>query len=247
MGASGAGKTSLLNILSDRITTGKGGKVKGKILINDSVELKGAAFGALASYIMQDDVLFKSFSPREALTFAARLKLTNMSEAEQDMRVEELLTDLNLVTVADELIGGGKVKTISKSEIKRTAIGVELITDPALILLDEPTSGLDSFKALTIVKLMKSLARKHGKTVISTIHQPSSEAFALFDRLILMCDGYIVYQGLAKYSAQYFKSIGWEVPLHTNPADYYMAVLAISYPKNKQDLKKIKALKKNYD
>lgn len=62
-----------------------------------------------------------------------------------------------------------------------------------------------------------------------------------------MCDGYIVYQGLAKYSSQYFKSIGWEVPHHTNPADYYMTVLSISYPKNKADLKKIKALKKHYD
>ncbi len=139
------------------------------------------------------------------------------------------------------------MKPISKSEMKRTAIGVELITDPMLVLLDEPTSGLDSHKALSIVKLLKNLARKRGKTVVSTIHQPSSEAYACFDRLILMCDGYIVYQGLAKYSSQYFQSIGWEVPMHTNPADYYMQVLAISYPKQKQDLKKIKALKKNYD
>ena len=68
------------------------------------------------------------------------------------------------------MIGGGKKKTISKSEMKRTAIGVELITDPQLVLLDEPTSGLDSSKALSIVKLMKNLARKRGKTVISTIH-----------------------------------------------------------------------------
>jgi len=69
----------------------------------------------------------------------------------------------------------------------------------------------------------------------------------MFDRLILMCDGYIVYQGLAKYSSQYFKSIGWEVPHHTNPADYYMSALSINYPKQKADLKKIKALKKTYD
>ena len=69
----------------------------------------------------------------------------------------------------------------------------------------------------------------------------------MFDRLILMCDGYIVYQGLAKYSSQYFKSIGWEVPPHTNPADYFMTALSISYPKQKADLKKIKALKKYYD
>jgi ABC-type multidrug transport system ATPase subunit len=115
--------------------------------------------------------------------------------------VSELLTDLNLNSCADDYIGGGKLKTISKSEVKRTAIGVELVTDPSLILLDEPTSGLDSFKALSIVKLMRRLARRHGKTVVSTIHQPSSSAFAFFDRLILMCDGYIVYQGLAKYSS----------------------------------------------
>ncbi len=116
------------------------------------------------------------------------------------MRVHDLLTDLNLINVANDLIGGGKNKSLSKSEIKRTAIGVELITDPMLVLLDEPTSGLDSHKALSIVKLLKNLARKRGKTIVSTIHQPSSESFATFDRLILMCDGYIVYQGLAKYS-----------------------------------------------
>lgn len=142
---------------------------------------------------------------------------------------------------------GGSGKVISKSELKRTAIGVELITDPQLLLLDEPTSGLDSFKAVSIVKMMRNLARKRGKTIITTIHQPSSESFAMFDRLILMCDGYIVYQGLAKYSSQYFKSIGWEVPHHTNPADYFMTALSISYPKQKTDLKKIKALKKYYD
>ncbi len=81
---------------------------------------------------------------------------------------------------------------MSGGERKRTAIGVELITDPSLILLDEPTSGLDSFTAVTIVQLLEKQARK-GKTVISTIHQPSSESFKLFDRLILMMDGYITY------------------------------------------------------
>ena len=79
MGASGAGKTSLLNILSDRISTNKGAKVRGKVLVNDIVDLRGPNFGAIASYVMQDDVLFKCFSPKEALTFAARLKLTHMS------------------------------------------------------------------------------------------------------------------------------------------------------------------------
>jgi ABC-type multidrug transport system ATPase subunit len=106
--------------------------------------------------------------------------------------VETLLEELGLLGVADTIIGSVLQKTISGGERKRTAIGVELITDPSLILLDEPTSGLDSFKALQIVQLLNKQARK-GKTVISTIHQPSSEAFRSFDRLILMMDGYIVY------------------------------------------------------
>jgi len=90
------------------------------------------------------------------------------------------------------VIGSVYHKSLSGGERKRVAIGVELITDPSLILLDEPTSGLDSFKALKIVKIMQELARR-GKTVISTIHQPSSESFRCFDRLILMADGHIVY------------------------------------------------------
>lgn len=103
-----------------------------------------------------------------------------------------MLEELGLTNVKDVLIGSAMQKTISGGERKRTAIGVELITDPSLILLDEPTSGLDSFKALQIVKLLDRQAKK-GKTVISTIHQPSSEAFATFDRLILMMDGYVMY------------------------------------------------------
>lgn len=84
-------------------------------------------------------------------------------------------------------------KVLSGGERKRTSIGVELVSDPALIMLDEPTSGLDSFKARSICKLLHDLARKKGKTIVSTIHQPSSEAFYYFDRLILMADGYTVF------------------------------------------------------
>lgn len=140
---------------------------------------------------MQDDILFIHFTPREALRFAARLKLKTPIK-EQDERVEEVLKELGLLPVANIVIGGTFHKTLSGGERKRVAIGVELITDPSLLLLDEPTSGLDSFRCLIIVKLLKRLARK-GKTVISTIHQPGSEAFSHFDRLILMCDGNIVY------------------------------------------------------
>ena len=90
-------------------------------------------------------------------------------------------------------IGTETRKTISGGERKRTSIGVELVTDPSLIMLDEPTSGLDSFKATKIVKKLQQLARKKGKTVISTIHQPSSQTFSYFDKIFLMVDGHIIF------------------------------------------------------
>ncbi len=138
--------------------------------------------------------------------------------------MEELLAELGLLNVANTQIGGGKKKTLSGGERKRTSIGVELITDPSMLLLDEPTSGLDSNMALTLVRIMRTQARK-GKTVIATIHQPSSDAYMSFDRLILMADGYIIYQGEAKQSAAYFASIGFKQPTFANPADYYMRIL----------------------
>ncbi len=149
-------------------------------------------FGSIASYVMQDDILFEWFTPREALHFAIRLKQKNLSLKEEDEKVESILTELGLGPASDTLIGSSRHKSLSGGERKRTAIAVELITNPSMIFLDEPTSGLDSFKALQIVTLLRKLARQ-GKTIVSTIHQPSSEAFSKFDRLILMSDGHIVY------------------------------------------------------
>jgi ATP-binding cassette, subfamily G (WHITE), eye pigment precursor transporter len=213
-------------------------------MINDHLPLNQDVFGNVAAYVMQDDILYSSFTPREALTFAARLKLGGSAD-EQDKRVEQLLVELSLVNIADTLIGSVLRKTLSGGERKRTAIGVELITDPMLLLLDEPTSGLDSFKALQIVKLLDKQAKK-GKTVITTIHQPSSEAFSTFNRLILMMDGYIVYQGLARESPLHFGSIGYSCPIHKNPSDYFMGILSVNYPKTSDDEKLIKSFNDAY-
>lgn len=107
---------------------------------------------------MQDDILYQHFTPREALTFAANLKLNHLTQDQRDQRIEQIIHDLGLQGCQNTVIGSVMKKTISGGERKRTAIGVELITDPSLILLDEPTSGLDSFKALQIVKMLKKLA-----------------------------------------------------------------------------------------
>ena len=103
------------------------------------------------------------------MRFAARLKL-RIDEEHQDKRIERLIKDLGLQDCADTLVGSVLKKTISGGERKRTAIGVELITNPQLVLLDEPTSGLDAFTAYKICKVLQTLARDKGKTIISTIH-----------------------------------------------------------------------------
>jgi ABC-type multidrug transport system ATPase subunit len=195
---------------------------------------------------MQDDILFALFTVREALTFAARLKL-KVSIEEQDKKVEDIIMDLGLSGVSQSLIGNERRKVLSGGERKRTSIGVELISDPSVILLDEPTSGLDSFKALGIVKLLNEMARKRGKTVCSTIHSPGSEAFFYFDRLILMCDGNIVYQGTASGSVAYFRNeMKYDVPRFINPADFFMKELSIKYPKTAEDEKKLTMLNNSY-
>lgn len=133
-------------------------EVKGDVLLNDSIKLDRSTFSKLGGYMMQDDALFSFFTPREAITFAARLKL-KISKKDQEDRVEKLLKQLGLNDeVSNTKIGSIMHKTISGGERKRTAMGVELITEPLILFLDEATSGLDSFAAFRIVKLLHRLA-----------------------------------------------------------------------------------------
>lgn len=192
MGSSGAGKTSLLNILADRVSSATNTWLSGNILLNDEIPVNKQTFQKYCGYVQQDDVLFSTFTVREALTFAARLKL-KCSIEEQDLAVTKIISDLGMDHIQTSQIGDMHRKILSGGERKRVSIGVELVSDPSVILLDEPTSGLDSFKARSICELLHRLARNSGKTIVSTIHSPSSEAFFFFDRLILMADGHIVY------------------------------------------------------
>ena len=158
MGSSGAGKTSLLNILADRVTSATNTKLSGNILFNDEMAVNKESFQKYAAYVMQDDVLFATFTVREALTFAARLKL-KVSEPEQDRLVAKIIVDLGMSHISESQIGDQQRKVLSGGERKRASIGVELVSDPSVILLDEPTSGLDSFKARSICELLHTLAR----------------------------------------------------------------------------------------
>jgi ABC-type multidrug transport system ATPase subunit len=134
-----------------------------------------------------------------------------------------MLAELGLESCADTYVGGALLKGISGGERKRTSVGVELVVRPAMVFLDEPTSGLDSFSAIQLCQVLKKVANA-GSSVLFTIHQPASEIFNAFDRLILMNKGRVMYQGLVQDVPQYFKDRGQPLPKNYNPADWIMNV-----------------------
>lgn len=168
IGASGAGKTTLLNFLSGREISQNLQK-DGRILVNGQRKEDIRQFSSLSAYVQQDDILFQTMTVRECLEFAAKLKLQGDMPSKM-ARVRELIHDLKLTKCENTRIGGPLVKGVSGGERKRTSIGVELITDPSLIFLDEPTTGLDSFTATNVMEILGDLARRDGRTVVSTIH-----------------------------------------------------------------------------
>ena len=162
---------------------------------------------------------------RECLEFAAKLKLKGTYD-QKIKRVEDTIKELRLTKCQNTKIGGPLIKGVSGGERKRTSIGVELITDPNLIFLDEPTTGLDSFTATSVMEILRDLALS-GRTIVSTIHQPNSDIFEMFDRLMLLAQGKIIYFNEAKLAVGHFERIGFKCPELSNPADYFMSIMSI--------------------
>ncbi|CAG0879456.1 unnamed protein product [Darwinula stevensoni] len=225
LGASGAGKSTLMNVMTSR-NLGKL-KVSGRLMVNGKA-IKRSTLAGISAYIQQENYFIGTLTVREHLRFQAILRMGKEVKHQQRMeRVEEVIQELGLSNCSDTIIGiPGRIKGISGGELKRLSIASEVLMDPPLLFFDEPTSGLDSFLAQQVVALMKSLAEK-GKTVVSIIHQPSSEVFAMFDRILLLAEGKTAYLGQAKHGIPFFQQMGYECPLNYNPADFYVHTLAI--------------------
>ncbi|KAK9905029.1 hypothetical protein WJX75_008206 [Coccomyxa subellipsoidea] len=226
MGASGAGKTTLLNALAGK-APGKG-SVTGQVLLNGRPFIE-RDFRYWGVYVMQAEPLLATATVKETIMTSALLRLPlSIPRKEKVQRVNDIIAQLGLqhcqgTMVGDEGTGGG-VRGISGGERKRVTVGVGLVTQPHVLLLDEPTSGLDSETAVSIVELMRDLARQ-GRTVVTTIHQPNSTITNCFDDLLLLSFGQLIYMGKWTKSVEYFSSLGYKCPMYTNPSDYYMSLM----------------------
>lgn len=224
LGSSGAGKTTFLNCLSDRIAkSGTDVKYEG------TVELGGVpyehAYRKLIGFVTQDDILSSTSTPDEALRFTVRTRC-DVTDAEATTRVDAMIDTLALNASRSTIVGvPGLVTGLSGGERKRCNIGTELIANPVVLLLDEPTSGLDSITALKIVTILNHLASDEGRTVVFTIHQPTAACLAQFDDLMLMCQGCVVYHGPMAGAVDYFASVGYNCPATHTPSDYFMTLL----------------------
>lgn len=231
MGSSGAGKTSLLNLLAGRITS-KNARAAGAVFVNGKPR-EYASFKKLAAYVLQDDDMFAELTVKEQLTYAALLRLpASMPREKKLLRVQRVLQELGLAKVQHTMVGNQLVRGISGGERKRLNIGAELVTDPALLFLDEPTTGLDSFNALNVMTSLRQLA-SNGRTIVSTIHQPRSSIFALFDQLCLLSEGRVMYFGPARDAVPYFASLSFQSPAQFNPADFFLDLLSVD-PRSKE-------------
>ncbi|ELR21493.1 ABC2 type transporter superfamily protein [Acanthamoeba castellanii str. Neff] len=228
MGPTGSGKTTLLNVLSKRITHGGAKHLTGQVLINGNDKVTPARLKRRMAYVMQEDIFFPEISVRETVRTAAMLKLPRkMSAADKKAAVESVLSELGIVRCANTIVGDAWKRGISGGEKKRTNIATEIVGNRSLVFLDEPTSGLDAATSLGLVVSMRALAQS-GHTVVSTIHQPSSAMFLMFDRVILLAEGgWTVYSGPTKDVLSYFASLGLHTPgPQYNAADFMLEVVS---------------------
>ncbi|XP_071526746.1 protein white isoform X2 [Panulirus ornatus] len=235
MGASGAGKTTLLNVLTHRNNDKL--RVTGDLYVNGR-RVDPDALTSRSAYVQQDDLFIGLLTVREQLIFQAMLRMDRFLTKDQRMtRVDEVISELGLTKCSDTKIGvPGRIRGISGGEMKRLAFACEVLTNPPLMFCDEPTSGLDSFMAQNVVAVMKNMAER-GKTIISTIHQPSSEVYAMFDRVLLMAEGRVAFLGEVDAAYQFFNRIGLPCPPNYNPADFFISTLAVQ-PGKEESCKK---------
>lgn len=231
MGVSGAGKTTLMDVLAGRKT---GGYIEGDIRISGFPK-KQETFARISGYCEQSDIHSPQVTVRESLIFSAFLRLPKeVSKEEKMIFVDEVMELVELDNLKDAIVGLPGITGLSTEQRKRLTIAVELVANPSIIFMDEPTSGLDARAAAIVMRTVRNTVDT-GRTVVCTIHQPSIDIFEAFDELLLMKrGGQVIYSGpLGRNShkiIEYFEAIP-QVPKikeKYNPATWMLEVSSIA-------------------
>ncbi len=203
MGSSGSGKSTLLNVLNGNLRPQTGHvTVNGMDIYTEREKVRG-----VIGYIPQANFLIEELTVYENFYYTAKLCFANLSDFGVDRLVVQTLRNLGLYEVKDLKVGTPLEKTISGGQRKRVNIGLELLRQPSVMFVDEPTSGLSSRDSENILDLLRELTMM-GKLIFVVIHQPSSDLFKMFDKLLVLdTGGYPVYYGNPVEAVIYFKTL----------------------------------------
>lgn len=221
MGPSGSGKTTLLNHLAHRsppLKSKSSGSIKycSKVLGLDE-------FRNISTFVEQEDSLIGSLTVKETIYFGARFARTPTKDINHV--VNEIIEDMGLLDQANIKIGSPIQKGISGGQKRRTSIAAQLVTKPTILFLDEPTSGLDSFASKEVISAIKNMAKRENMIVICSIHQPSTSAFNLFDKVLFLSKGKTVFNGPVSYIPEYFNTAGYQIPQYYNPSEFVLSLI----------------------
>ncbi|CAL9730569.1 hypothetical protein MOUN0_J08856 [Monosporozyma unispora] len=221
MGGSGAGKTTLLDILAMKT---KVGKLSGNIKLNGQLVNK-KNYKEMIGFVDQDDFLLPTLTVYETVLNSALLRLPrHMTFNQKKQRALRVLEELRIMDIKDRLIGSDFTRGISGGEKRRVSIACELVTSPIILFLDEPTSGLDANNANNVIDCLVRLTRTYNRTIVLTIHQPRSNIFNKFNKLVLLSQGEMVYSGDIIRINEFLYNCGYKIPSNYNMADYLIDI-----------------------
>ncbi|KAG9003035.1 hypothetical protein FRB93_011322 [Tulasnella sp. JGI-2019a] len=246
IGASGSGKTTVLNAIVGRLANLpiNQGTVSywpsDTIPSTDHTSLSARMMKQRIGFVKQQDTLLEHLTVRETLRFSAALRLPkSVSKETRDLIVNHTIEELGLREAADTIIGGALRKGISGGERRRLSIGCALVSLPSVLVADEPTTGLDAFTAYSILLTLSRLAhwRFGSLTVICTLHQPRSATFTLFDRILLLSRGRVVYSGAQTACLPWFQNVddAFAPGRGTNPMDWLIDISTVDHRPEKED------------
>jgi len=222
LGPPGGGKTSLFNILTNRITKGQ---ISGEVLFNGK-EINPINHNRMVSYVNQLDIHLAPLTLKQTLMFSAECQMPeDTTYEEKERRVDCVMRMLGVKHREDVIVGDQVLRGISGGEKRRTSIGIEAVKAPTLICMDEATTGLDSQAASDIFHRVQTLARVGGIPVLASLLQPSYELASLFDNLMILAEGEIVYFGPFQEALAYFDNLGFAPREDENPADFLQNVV----------------------